>query len=819
MATAVDQFLGKLQRTLSDYEKRHPNGMSTSSEFRVTAVNQPYVNEKLDNCLVLERVGSGAMSVVYKARQDFTDRLVAIKMLRAQLCCDPANVKRFQREAKAIARLNHQNLLNVYGVGRTKNGQPYIIMDFIEGKSLAQIIAEQGAIPWQRVATIFIQACDAMQHAHAHRIIHRDLKPDNIMLIDNPSGVDHVKVVDFGIVKITDESQALSQRLTQTGEVWGSPVYMSPEQCMGRDLDHRSDIYSLGTVLYECLTGKEVFSAKLITEIVMKQLNQKPESFATVRGDLDIPAWLEQITMKALEKDPADRFASMEEMKRHIERGLLSNKDTADSVLKPPMASDSHVTAVRMPLDSEDDFIGKTIGGKFFVQSLIGDGGMSVVYKAQQQGINRPVAIKLLRDELCDEEANVKRFMREARAVSQLTHPNLVAIYDVGTAFTGQPYMVMEYLQGQSLSELLEDTGKLPLERALPIFIQVCDVMQFAHSQGFIHRDLKPHNIMLITAGDRKDFVKLVDFGIVAFDGQRQAASQKLTAAGEICGSPIYMSPEQVLDEPVDARSDIYSFGIVMYECLAGRPVFGGKKITDVLSKHVNAAPPPFCESAPELDIPPALEGVIFKTLEKKPNLRFNTMGELKESLTMIGKKAGYISSVSLGPTASAARMLAAQSAANSASEMATTTASGVRPAITREQNMEVTSGGGKSKTLVVALVAMAIGALIAGAGALYIVSEHKRQDEEQLRQQKEYEQMQKNKDPLLQQIAPTNSKSTVSIDMPIAPQTKAAVKPVKKAKPVQKRTRQPIGSLLDTIENAELRGTRHNDAHSALGD
>src|SRR5205823_512519 len=141
----------------------------------------------LDRCLIMERVGQGAMSVVYKAKQDITDRIVAIKMLRAQLCYDPSNVKRFQKEAKAIARLSHPSLLNVYSVGATQNGQPYIVMDFVEGKSLSDVIAADGQIEWTRCASIFLQVCDAMQHAHANRIIHRDLKPDNIMLITNPA--------------------------------------------------------------------------------------------------------------------------------------------------------------------------------------------------------------------------------------------------------------------------------------------------------------------------------------------------------------------------------------------------------------------------------------------------------------------------------------------------------------------------------------------------------------------------------------------------------------------------------------------------------
>jgi serine/threonine protein kinase len=778
MTTAVDQFLGKLRRTLSDYETRHG---SPSGFYKVTAVNEPYIGQTLDRCHVLERVGQGAMSVVYKAKQDFTERIVAIKMLRAQLCCDPSNVKRFQREAKAIARLSHPNLLNVYGVGTTNSGQPYIIMDYIEGKSLAQLLERDGQIDWKRAAMIFIQVCDAMQHAHSNRIIHRDLKPDNIMLVDNPAGEDMVKVVDFGIVKITDDSQRFSQRLTQTGEVWGSPVYMSPEQCMGHELDHRSDIYALGTVLYECLTGKPVFEGKRITDIVMKQLNEKPKALSAVRPDLQIPAWFEQVAMKALEKESRNRFLSMEEMKRAIEKGMLSRKDTADAVLKPTAAPGGEVQRSAVA-SYTDPFMDKKIGGKYLVKSFIGEGGMSVVYKAVQDGINRAVAIKVLREELCDDEANVKRFQRESKAVSQLQHPNLVAIYDVGAMENGQPYMVMEFLEGKPLIDVLERDGKMTIERALPIFIQMCEVMFYAHNKGFIHRDLKPHNVILTRVGDKADFVKLVDFGIVAYDGTKQALSQKLTAAGEICGSPIYMSPEQVLDDRVDHRSDIYSFGVVMYECLTGRPPFGGKRITDVLQKHVNSPPPQFSELDPDNRIPPALEGIIFKALEKKQENRYNSMEELRQALVKVAGKttAGKITDGVMKPG----------------------------PGRPQVEVVHKSSGG---PNIVMLLIAMLVGAAIAG-GAVMLWLSSQRQEPAQPESKKTETSSPKaaaSEDPTPPAAGSNKPQAEKMASATTAKPTAAA------AKRSAPRKRETLSDVMEATESANLRPHKENNDYS----
>lgn len=782
MPSAIEQYMARLRRTLSK-----------SATYRVTGVNEPYVNQTLDRCLVLERVGAGAMSVVYKAKQEYTDRIVAIKMLRSQLCYDLSNVKRFQREAKAIARLSHTNLLNVYSVGATSNGQPYIVMDYVQGKSLTDVIEADGQIEWKRCATIFMQVCDAMQHAHAHRIIHRDLKPDNIMLVDSPAAGDVVKVVDFGIVKITDESQALSQRLTKTGEVWGSPVYMSPEQCMGHELDHRSDIYALGTVLYECLLGKPVFDGKRITDIIMKQLNDKPASFSAVRPDLDIPAWFEQVVQKALEKEPAKRFQSMEEFKRAIEKGLLSRKDTAEllrpmepaPVVEPQRPAASAQLASRSVTATRPDFlVGTVVGGKYNVKSLVGEGGMSIVYRAVQDGINRSVAIKLLRSELCDDDANVKRFKRESKAVSQLSHPNLVAIYDVGVIDTGQPYMVMEFLEGRSMMDELENRGPMAPDRAIPIFVQICDVMNYAHNKGFFHRDLKPHNVMLVKAGEKPDFVKLVDFGIVAMDGERQAISQKLTAAGEICGSPIYMSPEQVLDEPVDGRSDIYSLGIMMYECLAGRPAFGGKRITDVMQKHINSPPPPFAESCPDANIPPALEGVVFKALEKKPDNRYQSMEQLKRALLNVSHRTdSRPGSASLGFQNPARTPVAPLSPHK---EVVTPKASDKAAA---------------QRGLIVLLVVIAVGAVLAAGVAFAMFSNHK-----------------PSAPPVISepQVETAKTKSTITIEddpKPVVKPVSATPKQSKpKSRPVAKPKRETLVDVIEAEEDANIRP--HSDEY-----
>lgn len=262
---------------------------------------------------ILAPLGEGAMSTVYKARDRVTGRVAAVKVLRRGLSMDSASTKRFEREAKAISSLSHPNLVTVHDFGTTRGGQPYQVIEYLEGRSLADIIGE-GPLAPERAVAIFCQICDAMQHAHSKGIIHRDLKPENIMLITHEGRSDFVKVVDFGIVKLTEESQIASQRLTATGEVWGSPLYASPEQCMGKELDHRSDIYSLGLVLYEALTGKPAVSGKNIGQIAMKHVRDRPPPFGASYPDHRIPPLLQEITLRSLEKDPDQRFQSMAKM-------------------------------------------------------------------------------------------------------------------------------------------------------------------------------------------------------------------------------------------------------------------------------------------------------------------------------------------------------------------------------------------------------------------------------------------------------------------------------------------------------------------------
>lgn len=275
-----------------------------------------------------------------------------------------------------------------------------------------------------------------------------------------------------------------------------------------------------------------------------------------------------------------------------------------------------------------DSLVGTTVAGKYYVLSILGQGGMSVVYKAKKMRSKRPLAVKTLRTQGLSDEVVVKRFQREAELLSRLNHPRIVQVHDYGYTKRGQPYFVMDYLVGRNLGQLIRE-GPLPADRVKYIFTQVCSAVDHAHRCGVIHRDLKPGNIMLLRMDGEHDFVKVVDFGIARF----QSETNRLTRLGEVWGSPVYMSPEQCMGKALDARSDVYSVGIAMYEALTTQVPFLGTNYVDTMALQINEAPMSFREIAPDVEVPPSIEAVVMKALKKDPLERHQSMAELRDDI------------------------------------------------------------------------------------------------------------------------------------------------------------------------------------------
>lgn len=280
-----------------------------------------------------------------------------------------------------------------------------------------------------------------------------------------------------------------------------------------------------------------------------------------------------------------------------------------------------------MPDKPRDPLIGVTLDGRFLVEELIGSGGMSNVYRATQLRVNRDVAVKTLKVQV-DQPVYRERFQREVDLLCTLSHPNIVTVYDCLLGPDGQPCVVMDYLRGRSLEQLLVDEGPLSTDRFATIFVQVLSALEHAHKKGVIHRDIKPGNIVML---DREtDFIKVVDFGLAKFNQE----SRRLTHTGELWGSPPYMSPEQCMGKPDNERSDIYSVGIVMYEMLTGKdPYHHATSIFELIQCHVNRPPPALRDINPFIKVPAKLEEVLFKAIAKDSESRYQTANTLKEDV------------------------------------------------------------------------------------------------------------------------------------------------------------------------------------------
>ncbi len=286
----------------------------------------------------------------------------------------------------------------------------------------------------------------------------------------------------------------------------------------------------------------------------------------------------------------------------------------------------------------------KVLADRYEVLDFLGEGGMARVFRGRDRILERTVAIKLLSDRLATDERSVERFRREARAAAGLSHPGIVAVYDTGTD-DGFHFIVMEYVEGETLDRILRREGRLPPGRALEFAERVSEALAAAHASGIIHRDVKPANIMLAADGS----VKVMDFGIV-----RAVQSDTLTHTATILGTASYLSPEQARGDPVDGRADLYSLGVVLYEMLTGRPPFVGENPVAVAAQHVGSQPLPPSQVEPSLGS--AFDGVVLKALEKSPDDRYRSAEEFAEALG--GLQAGTVPLVSGPPPAAATEVL-----------------------------------------------------------------------------------------------------------------------------------------------------------------
>jgi eukaryotic-like serine/threonine-protein kinase len=299
-----------------------------------------------------------------------------------------------------------------------------------------------------------------------------------------------------------------------------------------------------------------------------------------------------------------------------------ARKDSADDFVVDPMQS------------LESQLIGRTIAGKYRVDSLLGEGGMAQVFKSTHLGLDRPVVVKLMHSGLPSMDTAMKRFEQECKVTARIDHPNVVSVFDVG-ALDRRPYLVMEFIKGESLRDYLDREVSMEVPEAATVMIQVCSGLHEAHQQGIVHRDLKPENIMLRERSDRPDWVKIVDFGIAHL----KQGGQRLTRTGIAIGTVDYMSPEYLSDKPIDHRADIYALGVILYELIAGRCPFVAETAEAIMAKHLWGTPMPLSHYRPDLEAGCVFDTIAEKSLHKEPAERYQSVIEMRNDLIIALKE------------------------------------------------------------------------------------------------------------------------------------------------------------------------------------
>jgi serine/threonine-protein kinase len=603
-----------------------------------------------DRFQIEQLAGSGGTGVVFRAVDRRNGARVALKLLAR---ADERTRTRFLREAAVLAGLSHPGIVRYVEHGVTEENEPYLAIEWLDGQDLAERL-RRGRLSVRDTVRLAGRVADALAHAHGAGVLHRDVKPSNLLLVGGEPG--RVKVVDFGLARAGDP-----RGVTRAGALLGTPGYAAPEQARGDvDVDGRVDVFGLGCVLFECLTGRPAFlggageatvtyrsttadaDVGFIGDRLAAELARRPPARAPRPREIDpsIPAELDDLVTHMLEPLASARVPEMRVVCERLRELAAPEEDARTEA--PPEAAGERVDVAGGG--------GALLAGKYRIESEIGSGGSGVVLRATHVGLGQTVAVKMLNESWRGRPEVVARFVREARAAARLRSPHVVRVQDVGFAEDGAPFLVMEYLSGADLAATLSERGPLPIDEVVDCVLQACEALAEAHAAGIVHRDLKPANLFVEKHPDGSRSVKLLDFGISKFAEATTAVDAAVTREGEHMGSPQYMSPEQIVSASrVDARTDVWSMGVVLYELLSGKPPFMGRTVMQLAVAIREDAPVALRELRPEA--PAALEAVVARCLSKDPAGRPADAAELAEALKVAsGRSRG---SIAARPTSS----------------------------------------------------------------------------------------------------------------------------------------------------------------------
>ena len=547
----------------------------------------------LDGMRIKALLGQGGMALVYLAEDPLLGRSVAVKLIRPEHVEDQVVRDRFLREGRMLSAVQSEHVIRILRVGETDQA-PYIVMELLEGSSLDSWLARQRKpVTYTTTCKVARDALRGLGAIHAKGIVHRDIKPSNLWIDRNTA---KVCVLDLGLARPIAHEGCI----TLEGII-GTAAYMSPEQAEGDELDGRSDLFSLGVVLYQMLAGINPFKKENPVSSLIALVTEEPTPLRFCRPD--IPAELEIFIHGLLSKDRNGRpsgikaafeaVAPLEKKFRKEKRGSDVQPALAPDIAAPKPPS-SPLSGLGPDLDRGDSdpnlldaidteafpaqpkypfLCGPLVQGDLGsldghrMLSLIGRGAMGYVFRGIDKGLGRSVAIKVIRPDLASDPAARRRFLREAKLLASIKSEHVVTVYHAGETPL-VPYLVMECLDGAPLDDWLKRQGnRVTPAVACKVVRDTLKGLVVIHKQGMVHRDIKPANLWVERDASR---IKVLDFGLT----RGPTSEDRSTLAGGILGTPAYMAPEQAAGKIADERSDLFSLGVVFYQMLAGANPF-----------------------------------------------------------------------------------------------------------------------------------------------------------------------------------------------------------------------------------------------------
>ena len=614
---------------------------------------------------LLKLIARGGMGEVYLAATtgiEGAERPCVVKIIRREHAKDSSFLARFFDEARVQSQLQHPGVVQIFEASTDDKGEPFVVVEYVEGRSLGEVRGRATQLSyrltWADAVAVAMATAEALVHVHERvdirgnplNIVHRDLSPQNVMT----GYCGDVKLIDFGTAR------GQNRRChTVSGVVFAKPGYVAPEVANGNTGDARVDLYALGVMFWELAAGRRFLQGDPGEHLAAVAKNHR--SLPPIAQLVGAPSQLDDVIAKLTAFELDQRYPTARHALKDLvallskapslpngERGVRARIAQFMSTIYPAEPTRSRREFARLVASAKvrqkegeeeqaalepspssppvDDSM--LPGTRYRILRKIGEGGIGAVFEAEHVDLDRRVALKVVSAEHAISSDFAARFRKEARALSRLSHPNLVALHDFGQAADGRLFCAMEMLEGETLDQVIAREAPLGWQRALPIAMQAARALKVAHEAGLVHRDLKPSNLFVCSDGT----VKLLDFGLAkTIDEAVEAADDKGGFA--LFGTPEYMAPEQVGAGTVDARADVYALGCVLYELCTGRLPFVYDTSVRVLDAKLTREAEPPRRTAPGLGLPSEVDRLIVSALAREPDARTASSAVMLEQM------------------------------------------------------------------------------------------------------------------------------------------------------------------------------------------